>query len=48
MRFFALNQFSDFFYKTHIFAPRFYQTLETGPSAKSHKQRGHHASAISD
>jgi len=30
-----------------IFVPRFYQIFETGLSAQSHKQRGHHASAIS-
>jgi len=27
--------------------PRFYQIFETGLSAQSHKQHGHHASAIS-
>jgi len=30
------------------FAPRFYQTFETGLSAQSHKQHVRHASAISD
>jgi len=35
------------FFKIRIFAPRFYQITETGLSAQSQKQHGHHASAIS-
>jgi len=35
------------FSKIRTFAPRFYQIFETRLSAQSHKQHGHHASAIS-
>jgi len=37
----------DFFFEIRIFAPRFYQIFETSLSAQSHKQHGHHNSAIS-